>query len=355
MNTLILAAGRGERLKPYTSILPKPAIPFLNLPMGFFCIDLLSDLKIENLVINTHHLPDQIRTYFSPLKKEFPSLHFTWEETLLGGGGTLKENLTSFQSPSPILSLNSDSFLLYTNNKKTSPAKQALDLHKENRAAATLLLIEHPEAGKSLSAAWCDQIGRIYGFGKNPPQTSKTLKPFHFVGLQIIEKDLVHRLPEGPSNIIQDLYQSLVQNPQSTDLIQGLVLPKARWFETGNLKDYLKATEYVLQKLIDGESFSIFETVLKKGFPHLKIQDSIARVNPMENKELTSDYPLFLGHGVKVHPSVKFEGFAVIGDNVTLEKGSVLKNVVIGNNVFLKENSLLENNLVLGSALTDTP
>jgi NDP-sugar pyrophosphorylase family protein len=64
MNVMLLAAGEGTRLRPYTLEKPKPCIPFLSVPLAFYSLSLLSEINVHNLVTNVFHLPDQVQNLF---------------------------------------------------------------------------------------------------------------------------------------------------------------------------------------------------------------------------------------------------------------------------------------------------
>ena len=57
MKAMLLSAGYGNRFKPHTNKVAKPAIPFLNIPMLGYPIYYLEQIGIEKLAINTHYLP----------------------------------------------------------------------------------------------------------------------------------------------------------------------------------------------------------------------------------------------------------------------------------------------------------
>ena len=74
INGILLSAGLGTRLRPYTYDTPKPAIPFLSIPLAVYPLTLLAEFEIQNLVVNTHHLPEKIENLFHP-NAHVPPLH----------------------------------------------------------------------------------------------------------------------------------------------------------------------------------------------------------------------------------------------------------------------------------------
>ena len=63
MRAMIMAAGKGTRLRPVTDLVPKPMAPIVNRPALYHMLRLLQRHGIEQVVINLHHLPDAITGY----------------------------------------------------------------------------------------------------------------------------------------------------------------------------------------------------------------------------------------------------------------------------------------------------
>ena len=61
MKAVILAGGRGERLRPLTDTRPKPLVPVLARPVMDYCLSLLAHHGVTEAFITTHYLADQIR------------------------------------------------------------------------------------------------------------------------------------------------------------------------------------------------------------------------------------------------------------------------------------------------------
>lgn len=106
MRALLLAAGPGTRLKPLTDKVPKCLVPVAGVPLLDTWLDLLLGGGIERVLINTHHLADQVARHIdsSPWRGRVDLAH---EETLLGTGGTVLKNRDYFGS-APFLVAHAD-------------------------------------------------------------------------------------------------------------------------------------------------------------------------------------------------------------------------------------------------------
>ncbi len=88
---LLLAGGYGTRLRPLTDTLPKCLVPIHGKPLLSYWLDLLFESGVERALINTHYLPDQVRSFRdqSPWRERIDLAH---EDTILGTAGTVREN-----------------------------------------------------------------------------------------------------------------------------------------------------------------------------------------------------------------------------------------------------------------------
>ena len=104
---MLLAAGKGTRLKPYTNDKPKCLMPIKGKPLLDIWINKLSNVGVKKLFINTHYLHKQVNEFISRNKfKE--KIRLNHELELLGTAGTLLNNLNFFKEE--------DSFFIYADN-----------------------------------------------------------------------------------------------------------------------------------------------------------------------------------------------------------------------------------------------
>ena len=140
MRALLLAAGKGTRLRPLTEDRPKPMIDVAGRPILEHNVRLLARHGVCDLVINLHHRPEVIVGHFGDGARFGVSIAYSYEPELLGTAGALN----------PIRSRLEETFLVvYADNLTTCNLTQLLRLHRQARATATLSLFERERVNES--------------------------------------------------------------------------------------------------------------------------------------------------------------------------------------------------------------
>lgn len=90
MKAIILAGGRGKRLRPITDYVPKPLIPIKNIPIIEWQLKYLKKFGIDEVIICTGYKQDMIENYLDA-KKIGIKIRYSIEKTPLGTGGAIKK------------------------------------------------------------------------------------------------------------------------------------------------------------------------------------------------------------------------------------------------------------------------
>jgi NDP-sugar pyrophosphorylase family protein len=150
---MIVAAGLGTRLRPLTDLCPKPAVPVRGLPLISYSLALLSHHGVDEVVVNTHHLPDVLER---AARRHCPSsieLCFSHEPALLDTGGGIRKVASFLRESDPCLLLGGDMLL-------DADLGSLVALHRSRKDAITLLLKEDPRAPR-FGTLGMDAEGRL--------------------------------------------------------------------------------------------------------------------------------------------------------------------------------------------------
>lgn len=328
MNVMLLAAGEGLRLRPHTLVLPKPAIPFLNLPLAAYALSFLESAGVNKLVVNTHHLPQQLMNSFKTIPYKSKELEFIHEQDeILGSGGGLRNAQRHFLGEEDFVMMNADEVIL---PKDTQILRTAFQNHKRLGSIATLLVMDHPGVGDKFGGVWCND-STVLGFGKEAIPGSD--RAWHFVGVQVLSERVFKYIPAtGPSNILYDVLKAAIAAGEDVQIHPI----RCNWFETGSEKDFLEATSSCLKDLVQETDIGDnLEAIFKKyAQQESRIESSQKFIGMFSPSSVVSEKAVL-------------EGFIVTAENVIVPSSCHLKNVCIGPGVHLPENSKYEDQLIL--------
>ncbi|MFZ5640607.1 MAG: nucleotidyltransferase family protein, partial [Bacillota bacterium] len=131
MKAVIMAGGKGTRLRPLTCNKPKPMVPVLNKPVMEYAVDLLKKHGITEIAVTLQYLPDVIKDYFGDGSAFGVHLHYFEETVPLGTAGSVK-NAEEFLDE-PFLVISGDGITDYD-------LTAAIDYHRQKGGIVTLVL-----------------------------------------------------------------------------------------------------------------------------------------------------------------------------------------------------------------------
>ena len=90
MKAIILAGGRGKRLRPITDYIPKPLVPIKNIPIIEWQLKYLKKFGVDEVIICTGYKQEMVENYLN-VKKLGIKIKYSIEKTPLGTGGAIKK------------------------------------------------------------------------------------------------------------------------------------------------------------------------------------------------------------------------------------------------------------------------
>jgi mannose-1-phosphate guanylyltransferase len=335
MNVMLLAAGEGVRLRPYTLMRPKPAIPFLNIPLGAYPLGFLEGMKVDRLIVNTFHLPTKIVDLFIHMNHGARRLHFSHEiNQILDTGGGLGFAREYFKNQGDLILMNADEVILPFEKQLLS---QAFEYHQKNKALCTIITKDHPGVGTKFGGVWLDHDNKVKGFGKAPPsEDCETAE--HYVGVLILSEKILDYLPNGtPSNI---LYDAVTKGIQEGHLVQRFKI-NCHWYETGNPTDFLHANQEALNLLTNKADTSYAKNYLQKTLERFSKETPIIESTPTGTILKTPSSV--------IEPDVSLSGFTVLGSGCRIGKNSQFQNVIVADQVHVAPGTHVQNEVFLAN------
>jgi mannose-1-phosphate guanylyltransferase len=207
---MLLAAGFGTRLRPYTLLRPKPLFPVCNVPLLHLLLDKLVQAGCERAVVNCHHLADQIIAAAA----DRPEVILQHETEVLGTGGGLRKALEHFTEKA-VLVMNGDLW-------HDIDLQGLMAAHKQGNFAVTMALHDHPRFNSVHVSG-----SAVSGFGPNGKLA--------FTGIHVVSRAVIEQIPAVGFFHIIDLYAKLAQAGQ----IGFVRVDGCFWQDIGTPADYL--------------------------------------------------------------------------------------------------------------------
>lgn len=221
MKAIILAAGRGERMRPLTDHTPKPLLTIAGKPLIEYTVEALVTAGITDIVINLAHLGAQIQRYFEDGSRHKTHIEYSDEgKTALETAGGIKKALPLL-GDDPFLVVNGDIFCDFPFQTLIN---QSVDL-------AHLVLVNNPTHHSNGDFALTEQG---YASQNGTPK-------YTYSGIGLYHPDLFATLTPGISALGPLLKTTMQQERITGELYQG------RWMDIGT-PERLETINHILQQ-----------------------------------------------------------------------------------------------------------
>jgi mannose-1-phosphate guanylyltransferase len=321
MKAMILAAGKGTRVRPLTYDLPKPMIPVLGKPVMAYLIEHLRKHGVTEIMVNVAHLHEKIEEYFGEGEQFGVQIGYSFEgytkedgeiiAVPIGSAGGMKkiQEFGGFFDDTTIV-LCGDALI-------DLDLKAALLEHRRKGAMATVITKEVPwDKVSSYGVVVTDQDGRITEFQEKPKQ-EEARSNFISTGIYIFEPEVLDLIPSGVEfDIGSQLFPLLVEKGLPF-FAQGRPF---NWLDIGSVTDYWE----VLQNVLTGE-------VNHMDVPGIQIEPGLwTGLNTSIDWEGTTiKGPVYIGSGVKIEAGSTIIGPTWIGHGSHICEGAEVVRSVL--------------------------
>ncbi len=320
MKAMILAAGKGTRVRPITHTIPKPLIPILQKPVMEFLLELLRNHGFDQVMVNVSHLAEEIESYFRDGQRFGVHIGYSFEGRIVDGN-LVGEALGSAGGLRRIQDFNpffDDTFVVLCGDALIDlDLTAAVKWHKEKGAIATVVTKSVPrENVSSYGVVVTDDDGRIKTF-QEKPSVEEALSTNINTGIYIFEPEVIDYIPPNQNyDIGSELFPKLVEVGASFYAVSM----DFEWVDIGKVPDYWHAIRGVL--LGEIKNVAIPGTEVAPG-----IYTGLNVAVNWDKVDITG--PVYIGGMTRIEDGAKIIGPAMIGPNCWVCSRATVSNSVI--------------------------
>ncbi len=297
MQALILAGGKGTRLRPLTVYTPKPIVPICNRPFLLYQIDTLRRASITDITLSLSYQPNKIEQLLGDGSDYGVKLKYTVEPQPMGTAGAYKFAEDVIREPTVVF--NGD---ILTD----LDLKAVIREHNERKATATIVLqpVKNPSAYGLVET---EGDGRIRRFLEKPKPDEITCNTIN-AGTYVLEPKVLDFVPASQNYSFEyGLFPDLLQRKES---FYAHVPPRTYWIDIGTPERYLEAHHDLLAN----------------------------RVGRIHIKERRGSFD--------AATVAEIDELSIIGDDCQIKPGAQIINSVLGPGCFVEERARVENSAI---------
>jgi NDP-sugar pyrophosphorylase family protein len=322
MKAILLAGGKGTRLRPFTVHTPKPIVPILNRPFLHYQIDLLRQVpEIDEVILSLNYQPRRIEEIFGDGEGLGLRVRYVVEPMPLGTGGAIRyagDSLT-------------DSVVVFNGDVLTQIDLGAvLRLHRERKAKATIVLtpVDNPRAYGLVET---DAQGNVSRFLEKPGEDEITCNTIN-AGIYVLEPDTFDRIPKDTAwSIERSFFPSLIERGETF----VAYVYDGYWIDIGTPAKYLQ----VHRDIMDGHY---------QAPPFMGSAASMAWVSPDAKVEPGVELhgPCFVDEGVVLKGGARVLPYSVIGRQAHVDEGAVIDGSIIWPNGWIGREAVVRGSIL---------
>lgn len=305
MKAVIMAGGEGTRLRPLTSMRPKPMVPIVNQPVMEHILGLVKHHGVSEVVATLAFMPRVIQEYFGDGEEWGMHISYAVEETPLGTAGSVKnaEEL-----------LRDSSFVVISGDALTDiDLSEAMRFHEAHDGPVTIVLTRVPDPSE-FGVVITGENGRIERFLEKPTW-GQVFSDTINTGIYVLDPLVFDFIPEqGVYDFSSELFPALMAAGHN---LYGFIAD-GYWCDVGSYDSYLE----VHRDILDGKA-KIF-------VPGTRARNDV-----------------WVGKGADIDPTADIGSHVVIGENTRVRAGARLGDyTVIGDNCLVGRDVEIERSIV---------
>ena len=347
MKAILLAGGKGTRLRPLTIHTPKPIVPIFNRPFLHYQLDLLKQVpEIDEVILSLNYQPRRIEEIFGDGSELGIKIRYVVEPAPLGTAGAVRyagDNLT-------------ESVVVFNGDVLTQvDLGTVIRLHRERQAKATIVLtpVENPTA---FGLVETDSSGNVTRFLEKPKPDEITTNNIN-AGIYVLEPDTFDRIPRDVSwSIERSFFPSLIERRETF----VAYVYDGYWIDIGTPEKYTQVHRDIMDGRFAADPFRGLSGARTAVAADARIEDGAAIEGPCFIDEGVSvkagarvgPYSV-IGRRTQVEENAVVEG-AIIWPNCRISKDAEIRNAIVGRNCHVGRNVTLDHGAVLGDKTTLT-
>ena len=344
MKAMILAAGKGTRVRPITYTIPKPLIPILQKPVMEFLLELLRQHGFDEIMVNVSHLANEIEGYFRDGQRFGVDIGYSFEGSIVDGElvGAALGSAGGLRKIQDFNTFFDDTFVVLCGDALIDlDLTAAVKQHRAKGAIATVVTKTVPkEDVPSYGVVVTDDEDKIKSF-QEKPSVEEALSTEINTGIYIFEPEIFDYIPPNREyDIGGELFPKLVEKKAPFYAVSM----DFEWVDIGKVPDYWHAVRGVLTREI--KNVNIPGTEVAPGiYTGLNVAVNWDKVD--------ISGPVYIGGMTKIEDGAKIIGPAMIGPNCYICSDATVDNSVIFEYSRLGEGIRLVDKLVFGRYCVD--
>ena len=302
MKAIILAGGLGTRLRPLTYNTPKSLVPVLNRPFLEYVLRRLKEHGVDEVILAMSHLASPIEACFGDGSRLGLKISYVLEKSALGTAGAVKN----------VAELVSDSFFVLNGDIFSDLDFSAmLAFHCKNKAKATIALtpVDNPTHYGLIETDRCSRVTRFL----EKPRPEEVTTNMINAGTYVLEPGVLEMIPPSQEHSFErKVFPSMLARGDAVYAFPS----SGYWIDIGNPEKYSQLNF----DLLSGKGGQY-------GFNH--------------------GHEIIIGRGSHIHPTARFKGPLLVGDNCTIGKGVVITGPsVIGQECRIEDGAVVSNSVI---------